>query len=260
MRRKRKMEESKSNEIVIAHISDIHVGKWRFLPEKLERCIKEINILNPDAVVVTGDVTMFGFLEEYEEAKRYLKKLNQRVLVIPGNHDARYCGDKYFDKFFGFGNKIMNLSDEITIVGIDSSVPDLDEGTVGRGKQRWLRKQLRKIPKNKFKIVAIHHHIIPIPDTGRERNILTDSGDVLELLLEEGVDLVLCGHRHTPYVWVIEDLPIVTAGSPSSEKLRANIKNCYNIIKIKKDFIEIWFKEVGGKKKLIRKCKRKKRK
>lgn len=170
-------------EIKIAHISDLHVGTMQFLPEKLWRCIEEINLLKPDAVVVTGDITMFGFRDEYEEARMYLEKINAQKLIIPGNHDARYCGDKYFDKIFGFGNKVMNITKDVTIVGIDSSVPDLDEGTVGRGKQRWLKKQLRKIPKNKFKIVAIHHHIVPIPNTGRERNILTDAGDVLHLLI-----------------------------------------------------------------------------
>ena len=243
-------------DITIAHLSDLHVGTWHFIPEKLEQCISEVNKINPNFVVVTGDLTMFGFREEYENVKKYLDQLKQKQLIIPGNHDARYCGDKYFDKYFGFGNKVRNISDEVTLVGIDSSVPDLDEGTVGRGKQRWLRKQLREIPKNKFKIVAIHHHLIPLPGTGRERNVLTDAGDMLHLLMEEGVDLVLSGHRHTPYVWVLEGLPIVTAGSPSCEKLRAGIPNSYNIIQITDDKLAIWVKEVGGKKKLMRKCKR----
>lgn len=244
--------------LLIAHLSDPHVGTWRFIPEKLEECIQEVNEIEPDLVAITGDITMFGFEEEYKLAKKYLSQLRQKTLVIPGNHDARYCGDKYFDKFFGFGNKIMKISDELTVVGIDSAVPDLDEGTVGRGKQRWLRKQLKKIPDEVCKVVAIHHHLIPIPDTGRERNILTDSGDVLELLLEEGVDLVLCGHRHTPYVWKLEDLLIVTAGSTSSEKLRANIAHSYNIIEVKDEVVEIKIKEIGGKSRKIRKCKWKK--
>ena len=246
------------HEMKIVHISDLHIGTTQFLPEKLWRCVEEINLLKPDLVVVTGDITMFGFRDEYEEARMYMEKINAPKLIIPGNHDARYCGDKYFDRFFGFGNKVMNFSGDVTLIGVDSSVPDLDEGTVGRGKQRWLRKELQKIPKNKFKIVAIHHHLVPIPNTGRERNILTDAGDVLNLLIDENVDLVLCGHRHTPHVWVIENLPIITAGTPSGEKLRANVVNCYNIINITKDSIEIFLKEVGGGKKQMRKCKRKK--
>lgn len=242
-------------DIIIAHISDLHVGKWRFLPEKLEECIDELNELNPDLIAVTGDLTMFGFEQEYKDVKGYMDRFKQKTLVVPGNHDARYCGDKHFDKFFGFGNKVMKVSDRLTIVGIDSAVPDLDEGTVGRGKQRWLRKQLKKIPEDVCKIVAIHHHLIPVPDTGRERSILTDSGDVLELLIEEGVDLVLCGHRHTPYIWMLNDLPIVTAGSTSSEKLRAGITHCYNIVEVKDDRIDVKVKDIGGKEKLMRSCK-----
>lgn len=241
-------------DILIAHISDLHVSKEKFLPEKLESCINEVNKLKPDFLAITGDITLYGFENEYKKAKEYIEQFKlKKKLIIPGNHDARYCGDKYFDKFFGFGNKVMEISDDVTVVGVDSSVPDLDEGTVGRGKQRWLRRELQKIPKDKFKIVAIHHHLIPIPKTGRERNILTDSGDVLELLVQENVDLVLCGHRHTPYVWVLESLPIITAGTVSSEKVRAEITQCYNIIEIKDDGqVKVRLKEIDGKEKIIK--------
>ncbi len=239
-------------DITIAHISDLHVGTWHFVPEKLKLCIEEVNELEPDLVAITGDITVFGFEQEYQMAKEYIEQLHQKTLIIPGNHDARYCGDKHFDKYFGFGNKVVKISPELTVIGIDSAVPDLDEGTVGRGKQRWLKKQLKKIPDKICKVVAIHHHLIPIPDTGRERSILTDAGDVLDLFVKESVDLVLCGHRHTPNVWMFEGFPIVTAGSASSEKLRAHIKNSYNVIRIKGKTLKIMIKEVGGEKKLVK--------
>jgi Icc protein len=242
-------------DITIAHLSDLHVGAWHFVPEKLEICVEEVNELEPDLVAITGDITVFGFEQEYELAKKYLGDLHQKILVVPGNHDVRYCGDKYFDKYFGYGNKVMKISDELTVVGVDSSVPDLDEGTVGRGKQRWLRKELQKIPEGVCKVVAIHHHLIPIPDTGRERSILTDSGDVLKLLIEEGVNVVLCGHRHTPYLWLLENLPILVAGSTSSEKLRAHIKNSYNIIKITDNGLKIKLREIGGEERKMGECK-----
>jgi Icc protein len=52
-------------DIKIAHISDPHVSKINFMPEKLETAISEINTLNPDIVILSGDITMFGFENEY---------------------------------------------------------------------------------------------------------------------------------------------------------------------------------------------------
>ena len=59
----------------IAHLSDLHCGGQYFVPGLLERAISEINDLEPDIVVCSGDLTTFGFKHEYEEARRYLDKV-----------------------------------------------------------------------------------------------------------------------------------------------------------------------------------------
>jgi len=70
------------------------------------------------------------------------------------------------------------------------------------------------------------------PNTGRERNVLFNSGDVLDLLLKYGVNLVLNGHKHYPNVYKLEDLVIVNAGTMCSIKTRLGDKNSFNIIEI----------------------------
>ncbi len=229
--------------VTIAHISDLHCGSRGFYPKKLSAAIKEINRLRPDAVVVTGDLTHSGFRDNYILAKRYLDRIKAEKLIVPGNHDARLCGYKYFDEFFGHGNNKVSL-DGVKILGIDTTVPDLDEGDVGRGKLRWLESELNKMPDG-HKIIAMHHHLVSIPDTGRERSTVADAGDVLKTLVKGGVDLVLCGHKHTPYSWLVNDVAIVNAGSVSCRKLRAHINNSYNMIKIKDGSIEVLLKEIG---------------
>lgn len=241
--------------VTIAHISDPHCskaksGKIGFNPNKLASCITEVNALKPDLVVVTGDLTMFGFKDDYLLAKKYLSKIKAPLLVIPGNHDARYCGDEYFDHYFGYGDKQLELPG-ISIIGIDTSVPDLDEGHIGRGKLRTLIAKLEKMPKEKCKIVAMHHHLIAVPKTGRERSTISDAGDVLEAFVKAGVDIILCGHRHAPYSWLINNVAIVNAGSVSAVKLRANIPNSYNIIKMENSTIDIILKEAGKKPRLM---------
>src|SRR5438094_516708 len=95
---------------VIAQISDLHCGGPHFLPNLLDRAINEVNDLRPDIVVVSGDLTTFGFKEEYAEAKRYLDRLDcEAVVVIPGNHDSRNVGYVHFEELFGDRNSVLRV-------------------------------------------------------------------------------------------------------------------------------------------------------
>jgi Icc protein len=60
------------------------------------------------------------------------------------------------------------------------------------------------------------------------------------------VNLVLCGHRHRPWKWKIEDMQVVHAGSTSCEKLRGFFCNSYNIITVENSKIEAKLKIVDG--------------
>src|SRR5919199_4407790 len=123
---------------VIAQISDLHCGGPHFLPNLLDRAINEVNDLAPDIVVVSGDLTTFGFKEEYAQAKSYLDRLEcPNVVVIPGNHDSRNVGYVHFEQLFGDRNSVLRLGG-VTVVAVDSTQPDLDEGQIGRGRYRLI--------------------------------------------------------------------------------------------------------------------------
>jgi 3',5'-cyclic AMP phosphodiesterase CpdA len=112
--------------------------------------------------------------------------------------------------------------------------PDRDEGEVGYRQNLWMEKTLTKFPETKTKIVAMHHHLIGIPDTGTDKIIILDAGDTLRACLQSGVDLVLCGHKHRPWAWNLGRLEIAYAGTTSSTRFRGFFENCYNIIDIEK--------------------------
>ena len=65
----------------IAHISDLHCGSQHFVPNLMERAIMEINELVPNVVVCSGDLTAFGYRQEYAEAKQYLERLACETLL-----------------------------------------------------------------------------------------------------------------------------------------------------------------------------------
>lgn len=232
---------STGGRLTICQISDIHCGSPYFIPDLLERSILEINDLEPAAVVVSGDLTNAGYRQEFEEAAEYVRRFDcQNVMVIPGNHDSRNVGYVHFERLFGERYSCIEF-DNAVMVGIDSSEPDLNDGRVGREHYGFIHEAFANAG-DKLKIFVIHHHLIPIPGTGRERNIIFDAGDVLELLDDVGVDLVLSGHKHVPYSWKLEDFFIVNAGTASTTRLRGNTRPCYNIIEIEDGRVKVFRK------------------
>src|SRR5256886_3985072 len=159
----------------IVQLSDLHCGQQFFLPQHLERAIAEVNEMVPDVVVISGDLTSNGFKDEYALAREYLNRIDcKSMVVIPGNHDSRNVGYVHFEDLFGDRNSVLNVGPS-TIVAVDSSEPDLDNGQVGRGRYRLIEEAFAGAAN--LRIFVLHHHLLPIPGTGRERNIVHDAGD-----------------------------------------------------------------------------------
>ena len=117
----------------------------------------------------------------------------------------------------------------VSIVAVDSTEPDLDNGLIGRGRYEWIEERFGA-HEAFLRIFVLHHHLLPVPGTGRERNVVHDAGDTLECLQRADVHLVLSGHKHVPYAWRLENLFVVNAGTVSTTRLRGKTKPCYNVI------------------------------
>ncbi len=232
----------------IAQISDLHVGSINFVEELLVNAIDDLNDIHPDVTIITGDITDNGYFLEFQKAVTYLDEIKSPILVVPGNHDARHVGDECFEELIK--NRYGILKDKkhgLKVIGLDSSEPDLDYGRVGRSQENWMAQELRNADEeNLYKIIALHHHIIPVPKTGRERNVLSDAGDILQTLMTEKADLVLSGHKHMPHVWMMENSTFITAGTVSSLRLRGRELSSFNTINIEEEFIEIILNRADG--------------
>lgn len=229
--------------MLLVQISDVHCGP-QFQPEVFERAVDEINSLNPDALIVLGDLTEDGLLTEFQMAKKELNRLHTKNLIVcSGNHDYRSTGYLLFQQFFPF-KQVTEIEDAV-IVLLSSARPDRDDGEVGHRQNLWLKRTLSRYH-DRCKIVAIHHHLVPVPDTGLDLITVVDAGDVLLSLIHAKVNLVLCGHRHRPWRWNLENFPIVHSGTISSKRFRGFFRNSYNIINIKDGKVDAELKIVGG--------------
>jgi len=262
-------------------ISDLHIGGL-FKQDSFDTLVDEINNdLKPDVLIVSGDLTDDGLVFQFEKARDELKKLKcDNLIIFPGNHDYRHTGYLLFKEYFPIAKpdsaKVYEYKDNnsnenrqtVIVTTIDTARPDRDEGEVGHVQNLWLNKTLKKYDKNKLqnsndnnnvkgsnennqikKIVAMHHHLIAIPDTGYTNVVgISDAGDILRTCLENDVDLVICGHKHRPWLWNLGTMKIAYAGTACSWRYRGVFKDTYNIIDIdENNNIKIDMKIVGEK-------------
>ena len=268
-------------------ISDLHIGGL-FKKATFDTLVDEVNNeLKPDVIIISGDLTDDGLFFQFEQAQQEIKKFSCKNLIIfPGNHDYRHTGYLLFRQFFPVsapsGSRVYkyidpnNKNQTVIVTTVGTSRADRDEGEVGFRQNLWLNKILKKYHtpslatdkhqkakqqqqqqsqqqqnKNKttIKIVAMHHHLIAIPDTGYTNVVgISDAGDVLRTCLANDVDLVICGHKHRPWIWNLGNMKIAYAGTACSWRYRGIFEDTYNIIDIGEDGkIDIDIKIVGGK-------------
>jgi len=233
----------------LVQISDLHIGGL-FKQDAFNTIVKEVNDdLKPDVIIISGDLTDDGLLFQFEQARKEIARFNcPNLIVFPGNHDYRHTGYLLFKKFFPFTKQIYEFDDNIVVVTLGTARPDRDEGEVGHRQSIWMEETLGKYNNFKTKIVAMHHHLIAIPDTGYTNVVgISDAGDTLRACLESKVDLVLCGHKHRPWLWNLGTLKIAYAGTACSWRYRGVFEDTYNIIDVKDGRMDIDIKIVGGK-------------
>jgi Icc protein len=237
----------------IFHISDIHVGEDGVtlddLRKALDRIEKKAENAQSPILVVTGDLTTEGLREEYEGFSSAIEGLSIPYVVIPGNHDERNYGSAVFEEIFGERFKTYQ-TERVAIYAADSSEPDNDAGHVGRVKYNEIRDFFNN-SKDKYKIFALHHHLVPVPHTGREQNVVEDAGDVLAVLDSTRCSLVLNGHRHVPWIWRLSDMIICNTGTLLSKRVRGATTQLHSRIEIMDESVLITLCHKDGTEKVF---------
>lgn len=243
-----------------AQLASLHCGAIRYRPDLLKASVDRVNELGPDAVLVAGDLTSAGYEWEYEEALTHLDNLDAPTVIVPGNHDSKNVGYIHFERLIGprYRTWRLELDDDragavgaagVTVIGVDSSQPDLDDGHVGREWYPWLREQATQHPDD-LHVVMLHHHLLAIPGAGRDLNHVVDAGDLLPILDEVGVDIVLTGHKHVPYFWGLNGMLLCNAGTVSTSELRGTIPPSWNELEIDRETIRVYLHYEDGERQL----------
>ncbi len=237
-----------NSRVTIYHVSDIHVGEpgvsvveLREMFDKIEKWSNDVS--NP-LLLITGDITTEGLREEYEAFAKAFEEFSIPSVIIPGNHDERNYGTAIFEELIG--ERYRTYEDEfIALYAADSAEPDNDAGHVGRTLYNPIRDFFASA-KEKVKIFALHHHLVAVPFTGREYNVVEDAGAILGLLDSSACSIVLNGHRHVPWMWRLNDMVLYSTGTLMSRRIRGAYSQVLSTIDIYPDEVEVTLKYRDG--------------
>ena len=150
----------------IAQFSDLHCGETYFEASLLERAIGEINELQPDVVVCSGDLTTLRIPARVPDCARVPRshRLRRRSSSSRATTTRATSAMSTSRRCSATRNSVLRKG-RSTIVAVDSSEPDLDHGQIGRGRYRWIEEQFAADPAE-LKIFVLHHHLLPVPGPG----------------------------------------------------------------------------------------------
>ena len=231
--------------VEIIQISDLHYGS-EFREDCIENIIGYISDVHPDIVICTGDIVHKGRVVQFENVAKYIKRIKDitKFMAVPGNHDAKSSGLVYFEKIIGPRRSRLILEDkDAIIIGICSARDDLAEGRIGDEQLDWLGRQFDQNLEDR--VMALHHHLIPVPMSGQKFTTVRDAGEILEFTNLFEVDLVLMGHRHVPHAYTISwkntsSTTFLYCGTSTSNKVRADDIPSFNHIFLSEGNLEVY--------------------
>ena len=229
----------------VLQISDPHFGT------ELSRVVEALAELarqqRPDVLVLSGDITQRARAAEYQAARAFVDRLGVPVLAIPGNHDiplfdvwARVL-KPYAQHIAAFGPDLepVHSSDDLLVVCVNTTRPwRHKQGEVSALQIDRVAAAFAGAGPAQLRVVVVHQ---PIAVTRSEDvpNLLRGHAAALERWSAAGVDLVLGGHIHLPYVKPLQGLArsvwAVQAGTSVSSRVRQGAPNSVNLIRWGKD-------------------------
>lgn len=218
-----------------AHVTDTHVGSSTGEAD-LKRTVDDINSLHDVAfVIITGDITEFGFDDELRKAKLILDRLTIPWFIIPGNHDMKWSGSGgfSFSQIFGY-ERISFDYDTYRFIGMHQGpILRMGDGHWSPQDVRWLDSVLSAATQNQ-KIIFFTHY----PLNSEIDNWFV----VLDKLKAKNVVSVLFGHGHRNTSELFEGIP----GIMGRSNLRARDSlGGYNIAEIRNDTL-LYFEKTPG--------------
>jgi len=197
--------------MLIAQITDLHV-RPRGLPANrvvesnmmTERALDAVIALRPrpDVVLITGDLVDRGLVEEYEQLKIMLRRLDIPAFMIPGNHDRRENFRRVLADYRGVTEDaefVQFVVDDypVRLIALDTLVPGKGEGALCARRLAFLERALAR-DAEKPTVIFMHHPPFDCGIEHMDRIRLLEGAERLGEIVRpyRNVERILCGHHH----------------------------------------------------------------
>jgi 3',5'-cyclic AMP phosphodiesterase CpdA len=246
----------------IVHLSDIHFWQYEFNPLRLmgkrftgmvsllagragrfrlagvPRLVERVRRLEPDHLLITGDLTTTALPDEFRAARRALSDWLDdagRVTIIPGNHD-RYTWwahrSRRFEKFLGdFAPRreypwLRPLDAETAILGLDPTRAAVTaRGKLPPGQLAVARDLVASAGQQVGRLIVACHYPVAAPGEHARRlagKRLINAREVREWLGTIGPHLYCCGHIHAAWAFCPPDVPGQLCLNPGAPLMRGH--------------------------------------
>ncbi len=206
-----------------AWLSDTHVGSSSG-EEDLRASVSDINSQTGlSFVVISGDITEYGSLQQLRLAKDVLDGLKIPSHVIPGNHDTKWSesGATDFARLWPNDRFVFEAGGYRFIGMHQGPLMKMGDGHWSPQDVRWLETTLKAMKDKEQPVIFVTHY--PIDDG------IANWYVVLDLLKKYNTQAVLCGHGHGNHKLMFEGMPGVMGRS----NLRAGHPGPgYNVVEI----------------------------
>lgn len=220
------IKDTISDSFTFIHLADFHIGDPRGLTENPKeilgwkasrKTVEEINLLNPDFVIISGDLTFgqlypFEYSYEYPTCYEILQEFTVPTYLCPGNHDGYIQtfqdGLKFWEEYFGplyysfdYNNThflSVNSYDWPALARIGFSYLVFNwGGSFQEDQLTWIENDLDNNIHANQTLLMLHHN--PLWDTTKDSlvgNGYNNQEVILDLIRTKEVNAVFAGHVH----------------------------------------------------------------
>ncbi len=240
------IKDTISDSFTFIHLADFHIGDPRGLTENpreiigwkaSRKTVEEINLLNPDFVIISGDLTFgqlypFEYSYEYPTCYKILQEFTVPTYLCPGNHDGYIQtfqdGLKFWEEYFGplyysfdYNNThflSVNSYDWPALARLGFSYLVFNWGGSFQEEQlTWIENDLEQNPHADQICMMLHHN--PLWDTTKDSlvgNGYQNQDVILDLIRTKEVNAVFAGHVHWDNITEDNETLYITTTTASS--------------------------------------------
>ena len=224
----------------LLHLSDLHFGTERApAVDAVQALVRE---QRPDVLLLTGDITQRARAGQFAAARAFVDRLQvPQVLAIPGNHDlplfnlAARLGRPYagFQRAFGAALESTWENEAVLVLALNTTRPWRHvNGVLSTAQIERVADRVARAPATQVRLVLVHQPLAVLRPED-EHDCLRGAEAAIRRWADAGVDAVLGGHIHLPYVLQAQAQPplwVVQAGTAVSRRVRAEAGNSVNLL------------------------------